>query len=114
MPNKENLHSVSNNKNIFDKNKKLNSLTFFYFDSWPKESGANFLNLGIRTRFLVLQPKTALIFAVEQLSFILEKESVKTLIKIEFYETEISSRLKEIKALQKRVWFNLYKFISST
>jgi hypothetical protein len=55
---------------------------------------------------LVLQPKTALIFAVEQLSFILENERVKTLIKIEFDETEISSRLKKISALQGRVsWF---------
>jgi hypothetical protein len=56
---------------------------------------------------LALQPNTALIFAVEQLSFILENEKVKTLIKIEFSETEISSRLKEISALQARV--RLYK-----
>ncbi len=81
----------------------------FHFDSWPKESGENFLNIGIRTRFLVLQPKTALIFAVEQLSFILENERVKTLIKIEFNETEICSRLKEISALQGKVsWFSIH------
>ena len=73
------------------------------FNSWPNESGEHFLNLGIRTRFLALQPNTALIFAVEQLSFILEKEKVKTIIKIEFNETEISKRLKEISALQTRV-----------
>jgi hypothetical protein len=77
-----------------------------FFNSWPKESGEEFLNLGIRTRFLVLQPNTALIFAVEQLSFILEKEKVKTIIKLEFNETEISKRLKEIKALKTRVCIN--------
>jgi hypothetical protein len=56
---------------------------------------------------LALQPSTALIFAVEQLSFILEKEKVKTIIKIEFNETEISKRLKEISALQTRVTLRL-------
>jgi len=44
-----------------------------------------------------------MIFAIEQLSFVLEKEKVKTIIKIEFNETEISKRLKEISALQTRV-----------
>jgi hypothetical protein len=50
-----------------------------------------------------MRPNTALIFAVEQLSFILEKEKVKTLIKVEFNEPEISARLKEISNLQERV-----------
>ncbi len=77
-----------------------------YF-SFPKESGEHFLNLGIRSRFLALQPKTALIFAVEQLSFILEKEKVKTIIKIEFNEVDIIPRLQEISNLQDRVMFKL-------
>jgi len=71
--------------------------------SFPRESGEHFLNLGIRSRFLALQPNTALIFAVEQLSFILEKEKVKTIIKIEFNEAEIILRLKEILSLKGRV-----------
>jgi hypothetical protein len=52
---------------------------------------------------LALQPNTALIFAVEQLSFILEKEKVKTIIKIEFNEAEIILRLKELLSLKERV-----------
>jgi hypothetical protein len=52
---------------------------------------------------LALQPNTALIFAIEQLTFILEKERVKTIIKIESNENEILQMLKEISSLQERV-----------
>jgi hypothetical protein len=63
--------------------------------------------VGIRSRFLALQPNTALIFAIEQLTFILEKEKIKTVIKIEFNENEILPRLKEISSLQERVIVNV-------
>jgi hypothetical protein len=52
---------------------------------------------------LALQPNTATIFAIVQLSFLLEKEKVKTIIRIEFKEKDIITRLKEITSLQKRV-----------
>jgi hypothetical protein len=61
---------------------------------------------------LALQPNTALIFAIEQLSFILEKEKVKTIIKIEFNENEILPRLKEISSLQERVFVKHCIFLS--
>jgi hypothetical protein len=54
---------------------------------------------------LALQPDTAMIFAIEQLSFILEKEKVKTIIRVEFKEKDVMQRLKEITSLQKRVMF---------
>jgi hypothetical protein len=57
---------------------------------------------------LALQPNTALIFATEQLTFILEKERVKTIIKIEFNEAEILPRLKEISSLEERVIVKCY------
>jgi hypothetical protein len=59
--------------------------------------------VGIPSRFLALQPNTAFIFAIEQLTFILEKERVKTIIKIESNENEILQMLKEISSLQERV-----------
>jgi len=45
----------------------------------------------------------AFIFAIEQLSFILEKEKVKTIIKIEDYDIEILPRLNKISSLKDRV-----------
>jgi hypothetical protein len=54
-----------------------------------------------------LKGDIAFIFAVEQLSFILEKEKVKTIIKIEDYEEDILPKLKEISSLKERVtYFN--------
>jgi hypothetical protein len=46
-----------------------------------------------------------MVFAIEQLSFILEKEKVKTIIRVEFKEKDVVQRLKEITSLQKRVMF---------
>jgi hypothetical protein len=73
------------------------------FFSFPSNIGEHFLNLGIRSRFLTMKPNTPLIFAVDQLSFILEKEKVKTIIKVEDHDTEILPRLKKISHLQERV-----------
>ena len=48
------------------------------------------------------------IFAVDQLSFILEKEPVKTIIKIDDHDHEILPRLRKIRRLKKRVVFFIY------
>ncbi len=45
------------------------------------------------------------ILAVDQLSFILEKEKVKTIIKIDDHDSEILPRLKKILRLRDRVIF---------
>jgi hypothetical protein len=73
------------------------------FFSFPIHTGEYFLNLGIRSRFLSLKRNTPFIFAVDQLSFILEKEKVKTIIKIEDHESKILPRLKKISRLRERV-----------
>jgi hypothetical protein len=73
------------------------------FFSFPINTGEFFLNLGIRSRFLTLKRNTAFIFAVDQLSYILEKEEVKTIIKIEDHDSEILPRLKKISRLRERV-----------
>jgi hypothetical protein len=75
------------------------------FFRFPINTGEYFLNLGIRSRFLTLQRTTAFIFAVDQLSYILEKEEVKTIIKIEDHDSEILPRLKKISRLKERVLF---------
>jgi hypothetical protein len=83
------------------------NILFAFFYRFPKNTGEFFLNIGIRSRFLALKGDIAFIFAVEQLSFILEKEKVKTIIKIEDYEEDILPRLKEISSLKERVtYFN--------
>ena len=61
----------------------------------------------MRSRFLSLKQNVKFIFAVEQLSFILEKEKVKTIIKIEDHENEILPRLKNIPLLEDRVSYFL-------
>ena len=58
---------------------------------------------NISSRFLSLKRNTPFIFAVDQLSFILEKEKVKTIIKIEDHESKILPRLKKISRLRERV-----------
>jgi hypothetical protein len=45
------------------------------------------------------------ILAVDQLSFILEKEKVKTIIKVDDHDSEILPRLKKILRLRDRVIF---------
>jgi hypothetical protein len=76
---------------------------YLLFFSFPINTGEYFLNLGIRSRFLTLKRNTPFIFAVDQLSFILEKEEVKTIIKIEDHDSEILPRLKKISRLRERV-----------
>jgi hypothetical protein len=73
------------------------------FFSFPINTGEYFLNLGIRSRFLTLKRNIPFIFAVDQLSYILEKEKVKTIIKIEDHDNEILPRLKKISHLRERV-----------
>jgi hypothetical protein len=82
---------------------KLSCYSSQLFFSFPINTGEFFLNLGIRSRFLTLKRNTAFIFAVDQLSYILEKEEVKTIIKIEDHESEILPRLKKNSRLRNRV-----------
>ncbi len=69
-----------------------------------------YLNRGSRTQFLALKKDTALVCAVEQLDFILSRETVKTIIKIEFDKEQIVACLKK-SSLKKRVIIVLKFFI---
>jgi hypothetical protein len=82
--------------------KLLNNIANCFF-SFPNNTGEYFLNLGIRSRFLTLKRNTPFIFAVDQLSYILKKEKVKTIIKIEDHDSKILPRLKKISCLRERV-----------
>jgi hypothetical protein len=75
----------------------------FILFSFPKLTGKHLLNIGIRSRFLTLKGNIPFIFAVDQLSYILEKEEVKTIIKIEDHDNKILPRLKNISRLSERV-----------
>ena len=73
------------------------------FHSWPpKETKTDEnLNLGPRSLFLALKPDTPLVFAVEQLAFILSKEIAKTIIKVGSDENRIFDALRKTEISQR-------------
>jgi hypothetical protein len=83
--------------------------------SWPSKDSVPahlYLNKGVRTRFLALKPDTALVFAVDQLAYILNQEKVRTIIKIEFDKPIILEKLKQ-SCLEDRVrtkWLGSCRF----
>ncbi len=58
---------------------------------------------------MAVKHSTAFTSAIKQLSYVLEREKVKTIIKLEDDQEEISASLKEISALRERV--NTYMLI---
>ena len=74
------------------------------FSSWPskKIDCDVYLNRGNRSIFLALKPETPLVFAVDQLVYILQKEKAKTIIKVGFDKEQIITALKESE-IQDRV-----------
>ena len=67
------------------------------FSSWPskKIDFDVYLNRGNRSIFLALKPETPLVFAVDQLVYILQKEKAKTIIKVGFDKEQIITALKD-------------------
>jgi len=61
-----------------------------------------YLNRGNRSVFLAVKPDTSLLFAVDQLAYILEREKVKTIIKVGSDKEQIVSALK-ISEIKDRV-----------
>jgi hypothetical protein len=62
-----------------------------------------YLNRGIRSIFFALKPNQSYSFPVDQLTYILEREKAKTLIKIEFDEDRIMAALKNSENIEDRV-----------
>jgi hypothetical protein len=98
------------------KNSPLQSYadTCIFFSSWPSKDSVPaylYLNRGVRTRFLALKPNTALVFAVDQLAYILDKERVRTIIKIEFDKPIILEKLKQ-SCLEDRVCTKWCRFLA--
>jgi hypothetical protein len=88
------------------------SILTFVFSFPSKQVNPDiYLNRGSRTQFLALKKDTALVCAVEQLDFILSRENVKTIIKIEFDKEQIVACLKK-SSLNERVII-VYTFITT-
>jgi hypothetical protein len=62
-----------------------------------------YLNRGIRSIFFALKPDSSTSFPIGQLTYVLEREKAKTLIKIEFDEDRITAALKNSKNINERV-----------
>ena len=71
--------------------------------SWPsKETRADdILNIGPRSLFLALKPNTSLVFAVEQLAYILTKEIAKTIIKVGLEKDQIIAALQKTEIAER-------------
>ncbi len=68
-----------------------------------------YLNRGIRSIFFALKPDSSTSFPIGQLTYVLEREKAKTLIKIEFDEDRIIAALKNSQNIKDRVRnFQLY------
>ena len=80
------------------------------FHSWPsKETKTDdYLNIGPRSLFLALKPKTSLVFAVEQLAYILTKEIAKTIIKVGLEKDQIVAALRKTE-IAERVSYHYYE-----
>ena len=73
--------------------------------SWPLK-GINtddYLNLGPRSLFLALKPKTSPLFAVQQLAYILEREEAQTIIKVGLEKSQINDALRRETGITERV-----------
>ena len=84
---------------------KLNIILINSFNSWPISGtveAQSLLNKGGRVQILGLKPETPIACAVEQLSFILERLHVRTIIKIELDYEDVFEALKAT-ALAERV-----------
>ena len=80
-------------------------LKISYFDrsySWPIHNPIDYLNRGPPILLLALKSNAPHVYAVEQLSNILEKLNSKTIIKIELNEEDIIEALKST-SLNERV-----------
>jgi hypothetical protein len=62
-----------------------------------------YLNRGVRSILFALKPDYSTSFPIGQLTYILEREKAKTLIKIEFDEDRITAALKNSKNIKDRV-----------
>ena len=78
-------------------------LNFIFLHSWPsKETRADdILNIGPRSLFLALKPNTSLVFAVEQLAYILTKEIAKTIIKVGLEKDQIIAALRKTEIAER-------------
>ena len=76
--------------------------------SWPpkKLNADDYLNSGPTSVILALKPKTSLVFAVEQLAYILEMNIAKSIIKVGLEKCQIIEVLKKT-GIAKRV-YNLF------
>jgi hypothetical protein len=76
-----------------------------YFSRWPLNNTDPklYLNRGIRSIFFALKPDSSTSFPIGQLTYVLEREKAKTLIKIEFDEDRIIAALKNSQNIKDRV-----------
>ena len=99
-------------KGLLGNYKKYGTLSMYILDcnflySWPLK-GINtddYLNHGPRSLFLALKPNTSLVFAVEQLAYILEKEEAKTIIKVGLEKSQIIDVLRKETGITERVCY---------
>jgi hypothetical protein len=75
------------------------------YSRWPLNNidPKLYLNRGVRSIFFALKPDCSTSFPIGQLTYILEREKAKTLIKIEFDEDRITAALKNSKNINERV-----------
>jgi hypothetical protein len=69
-----------------------------------------YLNQGIRSIFFALKPDSSTSFPIGQLTYVLDREKAKTLIKIEFDEDRIIAALKNSQHIKDRVRNSQLKF----
>jgi hypothetical protein len=75
------------------------------FSRWPLNSidPKIYLNQGVKSIFFALKPDSSTSFPIGQLTYILEREKAKTLIKIEVDEDRITAALKNSENIKDRV-----------
>ena len=75
------------------------------FSRWPPEdtNPTLYLNRGVRSLFFALKPECSTSFPIGQLTYVLEREKAKTLIKIEFDEERIVEALRNSENIKDRV-----------
>ncbi len=81
------------------------SILMSQYSRWPLNNinPKLYLNRGVRSIFFALKPDCSTSFPIVQLTYILEREKAKTLIKIEFDEDRITAALKNSKNINERV-----------
>jgi hypothetical protein len=96
-----NVSQLFNNKNLYF----FINIMRIQFSRWPPTDVNTkvYLNQGMRSIFFALKPDYSTSFPIGQLTYILEREQAKTLIKIEFDVDRITAALKKSENIIDRV-----------